>query len=62
MSVQAQEKIYDPFFTTRRGKGGTGLGMNIAYKLITDSLQGKIECSSQLGQGVRFEIFIADQK
>jgi signal transduction histidine kinase len=61
MSKQAQEKIFDPFFTTRKGKGGTGLGMNIVYKLITDSLQGKIECTSQLGQGVRFEIFIADQ-
>lgn len=58
MSTQAQEKIFDPFFTTRKGKGGTGLGMNIVYKLITDTLHGYIECTSQSDQGVKFEIFI----
>lgn len=62
MSDEALEKVFDPFFTTRKGKGGTGLGMNIVYKLITDTLKGSIQCSSELGQGVRFEIFIADQE
>lgn len=62
MQTQEQEKIFDPFFTTRKGKGGTGLGMNIVYKLITDTLHGHIECSSQPGQGIRFDIFIEDQK
>jgi signal transduction histidine kinase len=62
MLAQEQEKIFDPFFTTRKGKGGTGLGMNIVYKLITDTLHGHIECSSQPGQGVRFNIFIGDQQ
>jgi signal transduction histidine kinase len=62
MSIQDQEKIFDPFFTTRKGKGGTGLGMNIVYKLITDSLHGHIECTSRPSQGVKFEIFIEDQK
>jgi signal transduction histidine kinase len=62
MSEEALQKVFDPFFTTRKGKGGTGLGMNIVYKLITDSLKGSIKCSSEHGQGVRFEIFIADQE
>ena len=62
MSQESLAKVFDPFFTTRRGKGGTGLGMNIVYKLITDSLHGSIDCKSQIGSGVNFNIFIADQK
>lgn len=61
MAAQEQEKIFDPFFTTRKGKGGTGLGMNIVYKLITGTLHGHIKCTSQQGQGIRFDIFIGDQ-
>lgn len=62
MPEETLQKIFDPFFTTRKGKGGTGLGMNIVYKLITDSLQGDIKCTSELGQGVQFDIFIANQE
>lgn len=62
MSEESLEKVFDPFFTTRKGKGGTGLGMNIVYKLIKDSLHGTIECKSEIGKGVYFDIFIADQE
>ena len=62
MSEESLVKVFDPFFTTRKGKGGTGLGMNIVYKLITDSLHGNIQCKSEPENGVFFEIFIADQK
>lgn len=62
MSQESLTKVFDPFFTTRRGKGGTGLGMNIVYKLITDSLHGSIECKSEIGKGVDFNIYIADQE
>jgi len=62
MSTQAQEKIFDPFFTTKKGKGGTGLGMNIVHKLITGTLHGYIECTSQPDQGIKFEIFIEGLK
>jgi signal transduction histidine kinase len=62
MSEESLEKVFDPFFTTRKGKGGTGLGMNIVYKLIKDSLHGSIECKSEIGNGVSFDIFIADQE
>ncbi|MES2297907.1 MAG: sensor histidine kinase [Pseudomonadota bacterium] len=47
-------KIFDPFFTTRRGMGGSGLGLNIVYNLVTQSLQGSIECISTVGQGTTF--------
>jgi len=50
------QKIYDPFFTTRRGQGGSGLGMNVVYNLVTQSLKGTIKCNSELGKGIKFTI------
>ena len=50
------EKIYDPFYTTKRGQGGSGLGMNVVYNLATRVLGGSIDCDSSPGGGVRFEL------
>jgi signal transduction histidine kinase len=47
-------RIYDPFFTTRRGAGGSGLGLHIVYNIITETLGGRIECRSVPGQGTSF--------
>ena len=51
-------KIFDPFYTTMRGQGGTGLGMSIVFNLITQTLKGSIECESSEKNGVKFEIKI----
>lgn len=58
MTQEVLDHIFDPFFTTSRGKGGTGLGMNIVYNLVTQSLNGGIQCFSTLGQGSLFMITI----
>lgn len=50
------EKIFEPFYTTRRGSGGMGLGLHIIYNLVTEILAGKIHCTSQLNQGTQFTI------
>jgi signal transduction histidine kinase len=50
-------RIFDPFFTTRMGQGGTGLGLNIAYNLVTTLLQGTIRVDSAPG---RSTVFILD--
>ena len=52
------QHIFTPFFTTRRGKGGSGLGLSIVYNLVTGTLKGNIQASSEPGQGARFHISI----
>lgn len=45
MNEEQLHKIYDPFFTTKRSDGGTGLGMHITYNLVTQVLKGRIQCN-----------------
>ncbi|WP_341678152.1 ATP-binding protein [Niveibacterium sp. SC-1] len=47
-------RIFDPFFTTRLGTGGSGLGLHIAYNIVTGILGGTISVESTPGQGARF--------
>jgi len=56
MNKEEKEKVFDPFYTTMRGKGGTGLGMSIVFNLITQTLKGSIECESSPGRGVVFTL------
>lgn len=51
-------KIFDPFFTTKREQGGSGLGLNIVYNLVTQKLHGCITCESVPEQETRFIIRI----
>lgn len=50
------KKIYDPFFTTKRHAGGSGLGLHIVYNIISTTLNGKISCQSKHGSYTRFHI------
>jgi signal transduction histidine kinase len=54
MAKEVADHIFDPFFTTNRSRGGTGLGMNIVYNLVTQKLGGTIQCSSEPGRGTTF--------
>ncbi len=55
MTDSQVEKIFEPFFTSKRGQGGPGLGMTIVYNTVA-KLNGHIECKSQLGDGTTFII------
>ncbi len=54
MDESQKEKVFDPFFTTMRGKGGTGLGMSIVFNLVTQTLKGQVDLNSEPGKGVSF--------
>lgn len=56
MSDQAISNVFEPFYTTKRGQGGTGLGMHIVYNLVTQSLGGEIQYDSTCQSGAKFDI------
>lgn len=58
MSKQACARIFEPFYTTKRGQGGSGLGLSIVYNLVTQRLKGHIECESIPDGGTTFTIRI----
>ena len=49
-------RVFDPFFTTRLGQGGSGLGLNIVHNIVTRLLGGRIRVESLAGHGCRFSI------
>jgi PAS domain S-box-containing protein len=54
IAPENMSRIYDPFFTTKLGRGGSGLGLNIVYNIVYGVLDGKIDVKSELGKGTRF--------
>jgi signal transduction histidine kinase len=58
MSLDVRRRAFDPFFTTRRDQGGTGLGLHIVYSIVTNRLGGRLELDSELGRGTRIQIIL----
>lgn len=56
MTPEVRSKLYEPFFTTKRGQGGSGLGMHVVYTAVTQTLGGRIACESSPGRGATFTI------
>jgi PAS domain S-box-containing protein len=56
MSDAVLRHAFDPFYTTRPGTGGSGLGLFVVYSLVVDGLGGAIAVDSRLGVGTRFEV------
>ena len=53
---QKVKRIFDPFYTTKRGSGGSGLGLHIVYNVVNQTLGGQIHCTSAAGEGITFDI------
>ena len=58
MSPHERSQIFEPFYTTKRGQGGSGLGLHIVYNLVTQRLNGSIACESAPGEGTTFVIHL----
>lgn len=52
------DKIFDPFYTTKLGQGGSGIGLYLVYKLVYRVLGGTVHVWSEPGGGTRFEIVL----
>jgi PAS domain S-box-containing protein len=58
MSLDVRRRAFDPFFTTRRDQGGTGLGLHIVYSIVTNRLGGRLDLDSEPGGGTRIQIIL----
>jgi PAS domain S-box-containing protein len=50
------DKVFEPFYTTKRGQGGTGLGLHIVFNTVTSTLDGTIRIESEVDGGTHFSI------
>jgi two-component system, cell cycle sensor histidine kinase and response regulator CckA len=57
MTPEVREHIFEPFFTTKEPTKGTGLGLAMVLGIVKKH-EGWITCSSEVGRGTRFEIFL----
>ncbi len=56
MSDETRRRAFDPFFTTRLGQGGSGLGLSLVFNMATGVLGGKVDLHSRPGEGTTVEL------
>jgi PAS domain S-box-containing protein len=58
MSLDVRRKAFDPFFTTRRDHGCTGLGLHIVHTIVTNCLGGRVNIESEPDEGTKIRIIL----
>jgi PAS domain S-box-containing protein len=58
MSLDIRRKAFDPFFTTRRDQGSTGLGLHIVHSIVTNCLGGRLNLDSAPGKGTKIPLIL----
>ena len=58
MGPDVERRAFDPFFTTRRHDGATGLGLHIVHSIVVDRLGGQLRLESRLGSGTTVQIIL----
>lgn len=56
MDAETAARVFEPFFTTRRGQGGTGLGLHICHNLITSRFKGTITLTTAPQSGSHWRL------
>jgi len=62
ISQEHLSQIFNPFFTTARSDGGSGLGLSTIYNIITQNMKGSLRCESIVGQGSDFYFDILNKE
>ena len=58
MSPDVRRNAFDPFFTTRRDRGSTGLGLHIVHSIVTNYLGGRLHLDSAPGRGTKIHLVL----
>jgi PAS domain S-box-containing protein len=58
MSPQIRRHAFDPFFSTRRHEGATGLGLHIVHSMVVDRLEGQLALTSEPGVGTTVRLIL----
>ncbi|MGM0526375.1 MAG: sensor histidine kinase [Pseudomonadota bacterium] len=58
MDQDTLNSIFEPFYTTARDNGGSGLGLSIVYNLVIRKLKGEIDVKSEPGKGSEFILLL----
>jgi PAS domain S-box-containing protein len=58
MTLDVRNQAFDPFFTTRRDRSHSGLGLHIVHNIVTNRLGGRLDLNTAPGQGTRFQIVL----
>jgi len=58
MSADVRRQAFNPFFTTRRESGSTGLGLHIVHNIVTNRLGGQLNVDSAPGGGTKIQIIL----
>ena len=58
MPADVLARIFEPFYTTRMGQGGSGLGLSISRNIVTGVLGGTLTATSQVGYGSQFSLLL----
>jgi signal transduction histidine kinase len=58
MNHDVRRKAFDPFFTTRRDQGSTGLGLHIVFTIVTNCLGGRLDLDSKPGDGTKIQLVL----
>lgn len=58
LSAEAKQKVFEPFYTTKRGAGGTGLGMSLVFNIVNQRLHGEIEIDHEVESGAAYRLVV----
>jgi signal transduction histidine kinase len=58
MNASVRHQAFNPFFTRRRDRGCTGLGLHIVHNIVTNRLGGTLSLDSEPNEGTRIRMIL----